>query len=340
MNGYKIAFVLLLLIANISMGPSLASTDVAWSPQTMVIFGDGLSDNGNTFYRYGFPVSPPYWQGRFSNGPVWSEYLAHQFRLIPDPKKRPNYNRRNHFLNFSTAFALVLPQNIPSMVYPYGGPTLNGIDGFRVATLRQQVNEYLQLHRPLSSDNTVAILWIGQHDLESITCLKQPLDCMHSVMGEISSNIERLYAAGITHYVVITLPGGSTIPGLVERFDPNRLRELEQLTTLYNSLYYSMRTEVKARHIDLRMIIFNLALYQNPLSSNIRYPHKNCINGNFYQNTASNTCTDPDNYLWYGLYTSTTLSQQYLAEAIYNAMLSDTTWNIPKPWWPHNWSDT
>ena len=42
----------------------------------VVYFGDSLTDTGN-IYMYGhiMPKSPPYYNGRFSNGPVWSEYL-------------------------------------------------------------------------------------------------------------------------------------------------------------------------------------------------------------------------------------------------------------------------
>jgi phospholipase/lecithinase/hemolysin len=44
----------------------------------VVVFGDSLSDTGNAFIatRHTIPPSPPYFQGRFSNGPVWVEDLA------------------------------------------------------------------------------------------------------------------------------------------------------------------------------------------------------------------------------------------------------------------------
>jgi outer membrane lipase/esterase len=44
----------------------------------VVVFGDSLSDTGNAFIatRRTIPPSPPYFQGRFSNGPVWVEALA------------------------------------------------------------------------------------------------------------------------------------------------------------------------------------------------------------------------------------------------------------------------
>ncbi len=45
--------------------------------KALYVFGDSLSDNGNLFSVSGgaVPLSPPYFDGRFSNGPVWVEYL-------------------------------------------------------------------------------------------------------------------------------------------------------------------------------------------------------------------------------------------------------------------------
>ncbi|KAJ3047445.1 hypothetical protein HK097_011526, partial [Rhizophlyctis rosea] len=44
----------------------------------VVAFGDSWTDTGNTYKLTNgtWPLVPPYHQGRFSDGPVWSEYLA------------------------------------------------------------------------------------------------------------------------------------------------------------------------------------------------------------------------------------------------------------------------
>jgi phospholipase/lecithinase/hemolysin len=47
----------------------------ASSYSALVVYGDSLSDNGNLFAAIGYPPSP-YFQGRFSNGPVAAEQLA------------------------------------------------------------------------------------------------------------------------------------------------------------------------------------------------------------------------------------------------------------------------
>src|SRR5262245_37490212 len=67
------------LVLGLYLVPVLA---VAVPFREVVVFGDSLSDTGNVFtvtepvLAEAIPVSPPYFQGRFSNGPVWVERLA------------------------------------------------------------------------------------------------------------------------------------------------------------------------------------------------------------------------------------------------------------------------
>ena len=51
----------------------------------VIAFGDSLSDNGNLYHNTGTPPSPPYYNGRFSNGPTWIE-------LLSNPSKSTNPN--------------------------------------------------------------------------------------------------------------------------------------------------------------------------------------------------------------------------------------------------------
>ncbi|MNU42211.1 Phosphatidylcholine-sterol acyltransferase precursor [compost metagenome] len=57
---------------------STASAAGAQSYNRLVVFGDSLSDNGNLYAVTAgtTPTSPPYYQGRFSNGPVFTELLG------------------------------------------------------------------------------------------------------------------------------------------------------------------------------------------------------------------------------------------------------------------------
>ena len=62
----------------VAVAGTMASAASAQSYSRLVVFGDSLSDNGNLYAATGNtqPTSPPYFQGRFSNGPVFTELLG------------------------------------------------------------------------------------------------------------------------------------------------------------------------------------------------------------------------------------------------------------------------
>jgi phospholipase/lecithinase/hemolysin len=66
-------FLLVVSMAIVFM--ALTASAVASSFSSLVVFGDSLSDNGNLYSLIGYPPAP-YYDGRFSNGPVAAEQLA------------------------------------------------------------------------------------------------------------------------------------------------------------------------------------------------------------------------------------------------------------------------
>jgi phospholipase/lecithinase/hemolysin len=68
----------------------LGSIGVAGPPDSggqfseIVVFGDSQSDTGNVFAATGGAIPPPpYFNGRFSNGPLWVDVVASQLGLAP-----------------------------------------------------------------------------------------------------------------------------------------------------------------------------------------------------------------------------------------------------------------
>jgi hypothetical protein len=105
------AAVVALLVAVVPPGAQVAADDAPLPPiERFVIFGDSLSDPGNTFAATGeFAVRPfapipaaPYLIGRFhfSNGPTWVEQLAKDFRLPRSGK--PALLRSGVYTNYAS----------------------------------------------------------------------------------------------------------------------------------------------------------------------------------------------------------------------------------------------
>ena len=67
-------FGLLIAVIAAALAPQPAAAQAIGG---LEVFGDSNSDDGNAWRISGkvFPASPPYWQGRFGDGPVWSELL-------------------------------------------------------------------------------------------------------------------------------------------------------------------------------------------------------------------------------------------------------------------------
>jgi phospholipase/lecithinase/hemolysin len=157
----------------------------------LVVFGDSLSDNGNLFNLIGQPL-PPYWEGRFSNGPTYAEQLA---ELLDVPLQD---------LAFGDATA--------SDASPGAEPSIN---------LPEQVAQYISgLGGGKAPDDTTAVVYIGNNDylnyLESSLPknLWTALGIIANVVTSIGRAIGELTSAGVEKIALFTLPDLAITPGL------------------------------------------------------------------------------------------------------------------------------
>ncbi len=84
---------------------------------SLTVFGDSFSDTGNLFDLAGLPPSPPYFDGRFSNGLVWTDYFASRIGVPGDAS--PAFLTRTNTGNYSVAGALTVnPPGAPASTPP------------------------------------------------------------------------------------------------------------------------------------------------------------------------------------------------------------------------------
>ena len=166
----------------------------------MVVFGDSLSDTGNTLLSSGgaIPTSPPYFQGRFTNGPVWVEALADDLN-IPDPT--PGVAGGTNFA-FGSARS-------GDGISPVGTPNIG-----------TQIDTFLGLGGTLDGDELV-VVWGGANnffDLFFSEDSPEIPEIITDVITDISTHVQTLAGAGGKYFLVPNVvPLGSTpaLQGLV-----------------------------------------------------------------------------------------------------------------------------
>jgi phospholipase/lecithinase/hemolysin len=156
------------------------------SAAEIVVFGDSLSDTGNVFAASKNdpslkpdPPSPPYFQGRMSNGPVWVEHLADMLGV-----ERPAASL-NGGLNFAYAGATTeFGTRLRSSVAVPG--QVQAVD-----PIGRQIENFLAVRQRFAPDQLV-VLWAGADDLLDAT-LAGPAGGAGIVTGAIANLHQHLW---------------------------------------------------------------------------------------------------------------------------------------------------
>jgi thermolabile hemolysin len=193
----------------------------AWANSTpfsrIIVFGDSVSDTGN-FYRMSGDTYPPslpvppakwgYWQGRFSNGRVWVEYLAEDLGMAG------------------------LEDN-----YAVGGAT-TGTDNFAYqgfGGVQDQIADYLSSHQ--GDPDALYILFAGHNDVFIALFTGDSTDYTQAV-GNTKKNIKTLWDAGARHILVLNVLDVGKCPMLVS--SPSSADSSRLVTTLNRDLAHAL----------------------------------------------------------------------------------------------------
>ena len=164
------------------------------------VFGDSLSDVNNVFDATGIPPSPPYFQGRASNGPVWVEYLAN------------NLGATSTNLAFGGA---TTGSNKTS------NPGIQSLPG-----LQQQIKGFTATNTFVDSD-ALYIVWAGANDYLD-TRITDPTVPVNNLSTAVSS----LADYGAKNIMVVNLPDLGKLP--VTSVDSQISSGLNALTEAHN----------------------------------------------------------------------------------------------------------
>jgi len=188
----------------------LGSTPLfAASYSQLVVIGDSLSDTGNLYDLtaslppiFDIPATPPppYSNGRFSNGPVYVEYLSNSLGL-----------------------GTVTPSRQGGTDYAYGGALVSATALGIIPSLSSQRNTLLADRDGSLDPNALYVVWGGNNDLfglldQSLTPqMAKPL--VDEVASLLVSVVADLVAYGAQHLLVPNIPDLGLTPAELGNVD-------------------------------------------------------------------------------------------------------------------------
>ena len=202
-----------ILLAFVALAPTWAAAEGLRRPfDQIVVFGDSLSDPGNTFALTGQHLTPPtfgmttpedlltlipdapYAKGgnHFSNGPTWIEDLGRAIGLGA---------------SVGPAFA---PGHPNASNYAVGGARARPVGDFHLAV---QVNEFLRDVRGHAPGDALYVIALGGNDVRDALQLADP-NVLGAAIGSIALHIQTLYGAGARKFLVWNSPNIAVTPAV------------------------------------------------------------------------------------------------------------------------------
>jgi phospholipase/lecithinase/hemolysin len=242
-------------------------------PASIVVFGDSLSDTGNAFEATGHavPPSPPYFDGRFSNGPVWVEVVAEHFGLKVEPA-----------LQGGTNFAV-------------GGAKL----GTDLDNMMNQVQVFLNTSHVINGihPDDLFIVFGGGNDLSSGLGVSDQEGFVTETAMKVGDIIDELAAHGAAIFLVPNIPNRGLAPAARSR---GTEAEEQALTLAFNAAVdvivadAATRLNVKIIRVDLFTLAQSAVTMPAPFGfTDVTNP---CL---VKQGAAFAVCSAPDFHLFW-----------------------------------------
>ena len=280
-----------------SYSHTIWSNDNVNQPNTInriVAFGDSLSDTSNTFNgsQWIFPNSNSWFLGHFSNGLVWTEYLA-------NAKNLPLYN------------------------WAVGGAA--GVNEYGILTgIYDQIssfNTYMKSAKNYHIENTLFTLEFGLNDFmnydRNIT----------EVKSDYSTALIRLTDAGAKNILLMTLPDASKAPQF-KYATADKVTLVSQQIKQFNLFIKEQAAYYKQKGINITFVDA-YQIFENVTSEPQKYGFVNakdaCMDINrssskdyLMSHTLTNDCAQhgSDKYVFWGVTHPTTAMHKYIARKI------------------------
>lgn len=287
----------------------------------MYVFGDSVSDTGNLFTAtQGTIEETPsrefYFNGRFSNGPIWVDYLS-----------------QNLGLSSPTPFLQALGGAVPSsgINFAFGGAT-TGISGTdpRIPGLQQQIGLFASSlgMSPIADPNALYLVWAGSNDYrpdENFTPFTQP----DIPLANLSNAVTSLVGLGAKNIMVVNLPNLGDLPltrGTPQGAFLNGLTQAHNvgLAQGLNALSQQLGSSTNLMYLDVNSLFTRIAA--NPGEFGLTNAIAPC-----YNPFSGDVCNNPNDYLLWDLSHPTTATHKLIGDYAFSVLQPPPPASVPEP---------
>lgn len=296
----------------------------------LFVFGDSLSDSGNSFTATegAIPPSPPYFNGRFTNGLNWVDYLAQDLDLEVDlfvedvdPTAGINY-----------AFGGATTGNANTLALTF--PEVTGLPG-----LQQQIDAFAL---PLIQANRVAdpdalyVLWAGANDYLPTEGSFEPFDEPNTPLSNLSNALTTLAGVGAKNILVANLPDLGNTPRAIarEQFVSGTVAELNALTEEHNLGLSALLDELEGNlSSDVNLISLDVnSLFDRAVAEPSEFGFANVAAPCLAVQTCALASQEQQNtFLFWDEQHPTTAGHRFVADTALATLESETTASVPEP---------
>jgi phospholipase/lecithinase/hemolysin len=256
----------------------------------LYVFGDSYCDVGNIYAATGGAVpAAPYYNGRFSNGPIWLDHVA-------------------GFLGVPLTASL-----LGGTDYAFGGAWVTApqpITGGFIPSVPQQVGLYLLKHGGKADPKALYVIEGGGNDILDTTT-GTPKALAYQIAVGIVQSEQMLRQAGAKHFVIPNLLNVAILPAAAG--NTAFASAASSATNKYLSQLLAPEEELPGIHI-LRMNVFSLinAVGTDPTHFGFTDLTNPCV--------TTTLCADPDHTFFWDTHHPTEFGHVFFAVTLENVM--------------------
>lgn len=277
------------------------TNDTVFQPKGInkfVVFGDSLSDTGNMFNgsQWLFPNRNSWFLGHFTNGLVWTEYIAKE-------------------------------KNIPVYNWAVGGAA--GSNKYIALTgVKDQVESYLtyrKMAKNYQPENTLYAVEFGLNDFMNYD------RSVADAKADYIAALGRLVNSGAKNILLLTLPDATKAPQF--KYSPEKVAEVKEKILAFNQFIREQSKQYPDANV---VLFDAHALFENMTETPEAYGFKNasdpCLDINrsssfdyLISHSLSNECAQhgSDKFVFWGVTHPTTAAHKLIAERMLETSIKE-----------------